>query len=55
MSWLLRSHGRRLWLLVENTAGAGGTIGRSTDELAAIFDRLDRHPRLGLCLDSRHL
>ena len=43
-----------LWLVVENSAGAGGTIGRSTDELAAIFDALDRHPRLGLCLDSCH-
>ena len=43
------------WLLVENTAGAGGTIGRSVDELALLFDRLDGHPRLGLCLDSCHL
>src|SRR5262249_37463619 len=43
------------YLLVENTAGAGGTIGRSVDELAAIFDRAGRHPRLGLCLDSCHL
>jgi deoxyribonuclease-4 len=43
------------WLLMENTAGAGGTIGRSIDELAAIYERLDRHPRLGLCLDSCHL
>jgi deoxyribonuclease IV len=44
----------RLWLVLENTAGAGATIGRSTDELAAIFDRLDSHPRLGVCLDSCH-
>ncbi len=43
------------WLLMENTAGAGGTIGRSIDELEAIFERLDRHPRLGICLDSCHL
>jgi deoxyribonuclease IV len=43
------------WLLMENTAGAGGTIGRSVDELATIFDALDRHERLGLCLDSCHL
>ena len=27
-----------LWLLMENSAGTGGTIGRSTDELAAIYD-----------------
>jgi deoxyribonuclease IV len=43
------------WLLMENTAGAGGTIGRSVDELATILERLDRHPRLGICLDSCHL
>jgi deoxyribonuclease-4 len=43
------------WLLVENTAGAGGTVGRSVEELAVLFERLDKHPRLGLCLDSCHL
>ena len=43
------------WLLMENSAGAGGTIGRSIDELATIFERLDAHPRLGVCLDSCHL
>jgi deoxyribonuclease-4 len=45
----------RTWLLMENSAGAGGTIGRSIEELATIYDRLDRHPRLGVCLDSCHL
>lgn len=43
------------WLLLENSAGAGGTIGRSLAELVAIVDRLDHHPRLGLCLDTCHL
>ena len=43
------------WLLMENSAGAGGTIGRSIDELAALYEALDRHPRLGICLDSCHL
>ena len=43
------------WLLLENSAGAGGTIGRSVDELAALVDHLGRHPRLGICLDSCHL
>jgi deoxyribonuclease IV len=43
------------WLLVEDSAGAGGTIGRSVEELAAIVDALDRHERLGICLDSCHL
>jgi deoxyribonuclease-4 len=44
----------RLWLLLENCAGAGATIGRSTDELVALVDALDAHPRLGVCLDSCH-
>jgi len=43
------------WLLIENSAGTGATIGRSIDELETLFDRLDGHPRLGLCLDSCHL
>ena len=43
------------WLLIENSAGAGETIGRSVDELAVLVDRLDRHPRVGICLDSCHL
>jgi deoxyribonuclease IV len=47
--------GERTWLLMENSAGAGGTIGRSLDELAAIFGALDAHERLGICLDSCHL
>jgi deoxyribonuclease-4 len=43
------------WLLMENSAGAGGTIGRSLEELETLVERLDRHPRLGVCLDSCHL
>ncbi|HVC87188.1 MAG TPA: deoxyribonuclease IV [Gaiellaceae bacterium] len=43
------------WLCMENSAGAGGTIGRSLDELHTLLERLDRHPRLGVVLDSCHL
>jgi deoxyribonuclease-4 len=43
------------WLCMENSAGTGGTIGRSLEELAAIYEALDRHERLGICLDSCHL
>ena len=43
-----------LWLCMENAAGAGGTIGRSIAELGALADAVDRHPRLGLCIDSCH-
>ena len=44
----------RLWLCLENTAGAGATIGRSVGELAAICDALGGHARLGVCIDSCH-
>src|SRR3954452_20768087 len=43
------------WLLIENSAGAGDTIGRSIDELAALYAALGKHERLGICLDSCHL
>lgn len=43
------------WLLMEDSAGAGGTIGRSLDELADLFDACDGHERLGICLDTCHL
>jgi deoxyribonuclease-4 len=45
----------RTWLLLENSAGAGGTIGRSVSELAEVAERLGMPERLGLCLDSCHL
>ena len=43
------------WLLIENSAGTGGTMGRSIEEIAQLIDRLGGHPRLGVCLDSCHL
>jgi deoxyribonuclease-4 len=43
------------WLCMENAAGTGATVGRSLEELAAIYDALDGHERLGVCLDSCHL
>jgi deoxyribonuclease-4 len=55
MAQVLELCGDDTWLLMENSAGAGGTIGRSLDELVTIYERLDRHRRLGICLDSCHL
>jgi len=55
MEQILEHTSERTWLLMENSAGAGGTIGRSLEELAALYERLDRHERLGICLDSCHL
>ena len=42
-------------LLLENTAGAGGTIGRSFEELAQLIELGGGHERIGLCLDSCHM
>jgi deoxyribonuclease-4 len=42
-------------LHLENTAGTGGTLGRSFHELADLIDAAGDSPRLGLCLDSCHL
>lgn len=42
-------------LHLENTAGAGGTLGRSFAELARLIEVAGGGERLGLCLDSCHL
>jgi deoxyribonuclease-4 len=50
---LAESEGCRLHL--EDTAGAGGTLGRSFEELAAMIEGAGGDERLGVCLDSCHL
>jgi deoxyribonuclease-4 len=42
-------------LHLEDTAGAGGTLGRSFEELARMIERAGADERLGVCLDSCHL
>jgi deoxyribonuclease-4 len=42
-------------LHLEDTAGAGGTLGRSFEELAALIEAAGGDARIGLCLDSCHL
>jgi deoxyribonuclease-4 len=42
-------------LLLENTAGAGATVGRSITELAAVIESIGGDGRIGVCLDSCHL
>jgi deoxyribonuclease-4 len=45
----------RCELHLEDTAGAGGTLGRSFEELDALLDAAGGDGRLGVCLDSCHL
>ena len=43
-------------LLLENSSGAGNTIGGSLHHIGGILDRLlDLNERLGICLDTAHL
>src|SRR4051812_19843442 len=42
-------------LHLENTAGAGGTLGRSFAELSELMAAAGGGERLGVCLDSCHL
>lgn len=42
-------------LLLEDTAGAGGTLGRSFEELSTLLEVSGGDARIGFCLDSCHL
>lgn len=42
-------------IALENTAGQGSCLGSKISHLAALFDRVDKPERLGLCLDTAHL
>jgi deoxyribonuclease IV len=42
-------------LHLENTAGTGGTLGRSFEELATLIEACGSDRRVGICLDSCHL
>ena len=41
-------------LVIENTAGSGGNLGASFEELRAIIDGVDDKSRVGVCLDTMH-
>jgi deoxyribonuclease-4 len=42
-------------ILLEDTAGAGGTIGRTFEEIAQLIEGAGGHDRIGVCLDCCHL
>ncbi len=41
-------------IALENTAGQGSCLGNQISHLAAIFDRVKKPERLGVCLDTAH-
>jgi deoxyribonuclease-4 len=42
-------------ILIENTAGAGGSVGRNFEELADLLERAGAGDALGVCIDTQHL
>lgn len=50
-----RTAGARVRIALENTAGAGHTLGRTFAELGAILGGAARPERLGVCVDTCHL
>lgn len=42
-------------IALENTAGQGSCLGAKLEELARIYEQVDRSDRLGICLDTAHL
>jgi len=52
---LRRTRGYRVRVALENTAGGGGTLGRTFGELGALLTRLQGARRVGVCLDTCHL
>ncbi len=43
------------WLLLEPTAGQGRSLCAGVDDLGPYLDALDRHPKVGICLDTCHV
>ncbi|MFE1930334.1 deoxyribonuclease IV [Streptomyces sp. NPDC059474] len=43
------------WLLLEPTAGQGTSLCALVEDLGPYVEALDRHPRLGVCLDTCHV
>lgn len=47
--------GQNVQILIENTAGQGSSLGWHFDHLATLLHGVERHPRVGFCLDTCHL
>ena len=50
-----RTDGYRIRIALENTAGAGHTLGRTFGELGELIGSAARPERLGICIDTCHL
>jgi deoxyribonuclease-4 len=48
------STGHTSGIVLENSAGSGDTLGARFEQIGALFKRLERDPRVGLCVDTAH-
>ncbi len=48
------ANGTKSSILLENSAGSGVLLGSRFEQIGALFDRLGRDERLGLCMDTAH-
>lgn len=42
-------------LFLENSSGQGASIGKNADELAAVYEKIDRKEKTFICIDTAHL
>ncbi len=54
LEYVLEATPKEAKIVLENTAGQGTEIGFRLQELEELFNALDRHPRIGFCLDTCH-
>lgn len=51
---LIHSKTKYMTIVLENTAGGGGTIGVDFKELKSIIDKIENKDRIGVCIDTCH-
>ncbi len=54
LEFKLKDNKKMPYIILENTAGQGTEIGSNIEELAEIYNSLNRHPRIKFCLDTAH-
>jgi deoxyribonuclease-4 len=52
---LFERRGGKTMVLLEHTAGQGTALGATFEQLASIIEKMNGHPRVGVCLDTCHL
>ena len=54
VNYILDSSPKGIKLILENTAGQGGTVGVTFEELSEIIKRVGDRSKIGICLDTQH-